>query len=318
MTMTRRQLVGFSIAAAGAAGGLAWLTSRRPADVIIPPDTSRIEQGWLRTDPALLRWRERAPMPIRLQNPASFVIRPDGSLLVAGDCCLHLLNADGSEQRRITCQAPPRDVALLGDGTALIAFADRLAHLNAEGVMQPWVTLPPGAQASGLAASAAGVWVADSAQRRVWCYDPAARQCGVIGDRCEFIVPSAILAVVAAPDGTVWVSNPGRHRLEQFAADTSPLKSWGKAGGAIDAFFGCCNPARIALFPDGRFVTAEKGLPRVKVYSRDGVLASVVAGVECFVQGQKGLVPRVDATGRVLVLDPVKRAIRVFAPLEPA
>ena len=38
-------------------------------------------------------------------------------------------------------------------------------------------------------------------------------------------------------------------------------------------FFGCCNPAQLAVLPDGRFVTAEKGIPRVKIYSRERPLS---------------------------------------------
>ncbi|MGE5531208.1 MAG: hypothetical protein ACM3VW_03690, partial [Bacteroidota bacterium] len=63
--------------------------------------------------------------------------------------------------------------------------------------------------------------------------------------------------------------------------------------------------------PDGRVVTAEKGLPRVKVYKADGTLDSVVVGPE-------GLSPRcvpqiaVTPQGDILVLDPPARAVRVF------
>jgi len=35
---------------------------------------------------------------------------------------------------------------------------------------------------------------------------------------------------------------------------------WGKRSGIAD-FFGCCNPAHLALLPDGRFVTSGKGIP---------------------------------------------------------
>jgi len=80
-----------------------------------------------------------------------------------------------------------------------------------------------------------------------------------------------------------------------------------------EGFCGCCNPSHIALFPDGRFVTSEKGLPRVKVYDAKGVFVGLVAGPDMFAEDAVGLDLAVDSRGRILVLDPARRMVRVFA-----
>jgi hypothetical protein len=80
----------------------------------------------------------------------------------------------------------------------------------------------------------------------------------------------------------------------------------------IEGFCGCCNPTHFAFLPDGSFVTSEKGIPRVKVYDRLGRLAAVVAGPDRFREGVQGLDLAVDQTERILVLDPARRAVRVF------
>ena len=89
-------------------------------------------------------------------------------------------------------------------------------------------------------------------------------------------------------------------------------------------FFGCCNPAHFAILPDGRFVTSEKGIPRIKVYSAQGQFECVVAGPEQLAVDSRQLSdPRlaadkrvfdvaVDSRGRVLVLDPQARSVRVY------
>jgi len=82
----------------------------------------------------------------------------------------------------------------------------------------------------------------------------------------------------------------------------------------LEGFAGCCNPSHFALLPGGGFVTSEKGLPRVKEYSPDGTLRTVVAGSEGFAPGSVGLDLATDPGGRVYVLDPVARAVRVFVP----
>ncbi len=52
----------------------------------------------------------------------------------------------------------------------------------------------------------------------------------------------------------------------------------GTRGAGLGDFFGCCNPAHLAIMPDGRFITSEKGVPRVKVYSDTGEFQQAVAG----------------------------------------
>jgi hypothetical protein len=84
----------------------------------------------------------------------------------------------------------------------------------------------------------------------------------------------------------------------------------------LDGFCGCCNPSHLALTPDGKFITSEKGLPRVKVYDRAGRFECVVAGPDRFARDTVGLDVAVDSTGRILVLDPAAGAVRVFEKRE--
>jgi glucose/arabinose dehydrogenase len=107
-----------------------------------------------------------------------------------------------------------------------------------------------------------------------------------------------------------------------YAGDLGDV--WGSAGSQLADFFGCCNPAHLAMLPDGRFVTSEKGIPRVKIYSSQGKFESVVAGPEQLtVHSLQVVDPREDADkrvfdiaadsqGRVLVLDPQNRSVRVY------
>jgi hypothetical protein len=80
----------------------------------------------------------------------------------------------------------------------------------------------------------------------------------------------------------------------------------------IEGFCGCCNPSHFAIREDGSFVTSEKGIPRIKVYDRLGRLAAVVAGPDNFDEGTVGLDLALDSAQRILVLDPARRAVRIF------
>ena len=101
--------------------------------------------------------------------------------------------------------------------------------------------------------------------------------------------------------------------------------AWGKASAAIDGFCGCCNPIGIALTSDDRYVTCEKGLPRVKVYAEHGEFECVVAGPETFPENARvgagnpvgddakaGLDIALDDKDRVYVLDQVAGNVHVL------
>ena len=82
---------------------------------------------------------------------------------------------------------------------------------------------------------------------------------------------------------------------------------------AIDGFCGCCNPSNVAFLSDGSVVTSEKGIERIKMYSPEGDFKCVVATPASCNEGTKGLDLVVDAEDRILVLDPERRQVRIFA-----
>jgi hypothetical protein len=106
-----------------------------------------------------------------------------------------------------------------------------------------------------------------------------------------FVVPSPYFDLAIAPDGLLRVVNPGRHRVEAYTYDGDFELAWGETSMRIEGFCGCCNPVNFALLPDGKFVTSEKGLPRIKIYDVDGTFMEVVAGPEHFDKNQKASCP---------------------------
>ena len=59
------------------------------------------------------------------------------------------------------------------------------------------------------------------------------------------------------------------------------LGYFGEPGTAPGAFCGCCNPAHFALVPGG-FVTAEKGINRIKRLNEKGEFTEFVSSVNDF------------------------------------
>jgi hypothetical protein len=180
------------------------------------------------------------------------------------------------------------------------------------------------------------VFVADCAGRVVLRYSTSGELIGRIGrhDKARgipgLLIPSPFFDVAVDPDGWLWVVNPGARRLECYSFDGNLELFWHRReSAAVEGFFGCCNPAHFAILPDRRFVTAEKGLLRVKVYSTDGQFECVVAGPEDLdlpSPGQQDLLDHelkavdvaVDSRGRILILDLAGKKVRIYEAKKPA
>jgi len=110
----------------------------------------------------------------------------------------------------------------------------------------------------------------------------------------------------------LWVVNPGMHSLENYTEEGNLREHWNNTSMMTEGFSGCCNPAHFTFLPDGRFVTSEKGLVRVKTYKPSGEFEGVVGPPVKFAEEGKAPDIATDAAGNVYALDFDKKMIRVF------
>lgn len=275
-------------------------------------------------DPQLLTWKQVARIATGLSSVQSFVILNDGTVLVAGEKTLRVLSVDGQVLRDIPLAGSARAVTALEtpEGTRFFAGAgDHVEVFDASGTaLGAWPTLGADAVITCLTPGVSGqtLWAADAGGRVVVELDLSGKVLREIGreDSAKhapgLVVPSAHLDVAIASDGTAWINNPGRHELEAFDASGVMIRQWGEFGSAIDQFGGCCNPTDFFLLSDDRFVTSEKGIPRVKIFDGRGVLQSVVT--TDFVPSVAGIDVAADISGRIWVLDPATRELRLYSP----
>lgn len=287
-------------------------------------------------DPALVHYEECVRVPLNSTTARRCAVAADGRVWVADGRRLRAFRSDGTAAATLTLDDLPRAVEPAADGTLFVAFRDHVRVLEPDGrTRSRWTALPGKPFLTGLAANPreGELYVADSGNRVVYRCDLQGRVQLRLGEKNPdrkvpgLVLPSPFLDVEVGADGLLAINNPGRHLVEFYQRDGERVRSWGRPGVAIDAFCGCCNPIALARRPDGRVIAAEKGLPRVKIYSAAGALESVVAGPSSFAAvasetresmdadtAHDGLDVAVQVDGRVWVLDLVGGVLLAFRP----
>ena len=299
-----------------------------------------------RVDPNLIHYEEAAAVETGMKEPRGIAVGPNDCLCVAGDKAFRIFSAEGKLHTIANTPTEPQAIAVDKKGKTYAAMKDQVIvfDIHEESVVV-WQPMGEKAYLTSIAAGENDVFVADAGALAVLRYDAGGRLVnritgrpallsppaasagegepapGAAADKADdegFIVPSPYFDVALAGKDRLWIVNPGRRRVELYTFDGSLLAHWGKASFKIEGFCGCCNPIHIAVLPGGHLVTSEKGLARVKVYTPGGELASVVAPPAAFAEGTTGLDVAADSRGRIWVLDPAARKVRLFVRKQTA
>lgn len=276
-------------------------------------------ENFKKNDADLIHYLEIKQIPIELQQLTGIAIGKNDELYVSGDKSVLGINYEGNVQETISLSETARCLAIDGNNDLFFGMNDHIEVYDQAGTKKAhWESLGDKALITSVAVSNDYVFLADAGNTIVWKYDKQGNLLAKIGAKNVekeipgFIIPSPYFDVCVDPDGFLWAVNTGHHSLENYTFEGDLRTYWGEFTMEIEGFCGCCNPTHIAILEDGKFVTSEKGIPRVKVYNRLGNLQSIVAGSDQFMEGTTGLDLAIDSKQRIYVLDPKKKAVRIF------
>ncbi|MCA9185286.1 MAG: hypothetical protein R3E01_31690 [Pirellulaceae bacterium] len=278
-------------------------------------------------------YHEELTIPVTNDRVHAIAVGMSGDIYVGGNDLITVWDMTGNLLREWHVDGTTMALAAAGDDDktqVYVALEDRI--LQCDGTGQIVGTLADGdgkAVFTCVVAGPDGVFAADAAHRVVyqWDADGTLRRTfsGTHADDepSGFVVPSPQFDCVVS-DGMVHIVNPGKRQIESYSISTGDLESvWGETGSGKAGFFGCCNPSHLALLSDGRFVTSEKGISRIKVHDVAGQFVAFVAGAE---QLDVKLGATLDsqccsnpctfdvavANDCIYVLDPFEKKVRVF------
>jgi len=275
-------------------------------------------------DPKLILYDEdiAAAMETGFTEARGLAVGADNTVYVAGDEAIHVFRPDGQRGPDVKLDAPPRCLAVDADGTMYVAMKNRVQVVDPGGkISATWPSVGEKAVITSIAVTKSDVYVAVfDTPRIVLRYDKTGKLLGRIGGKDEernipgLFIPSPYFDLAMAPDGLLRVADTGRRRIEAYTPDGDLELFWGESTTRVEGFAGCCNPVNFAIRPDGGFVTAEKGITRVKIYDEAGAFEGVVAAPDRFREASNAaaLDVAVDSRGRVLVLDAHAGTVRVF------
>ena len=270
-------------------------------------------------DSTLIHFKETKNYRISFETPAAITISGN-KIFLAGDSKIQVIGLDGSLTQEITLSGQPQAVEVFGENI-FVAISNAVNVYNGTGMLlKTWPTLTDSAMVTAIAASETSVFVADAGNRKVHRYNHAGQLLASFDGKADegvlhgFIIPSGFSDLDINPDGDLWVVNPGMHALENYTEEGNLREHWNNTNMMTEGFSGCCNPAHYTFLPDGRFVTSEKGLVRVKTYKQSGEFEGVVAAPVKFAEEGKAPDVATDSVGNVYALDFDKKMIRVFEP----
>ncbi len=273
-----------------------------------------------KTDPTLIHYKQAREIRTPLARLRAIAF--DGELYVAGDKCVLQVRPDGTFAPAIGLDDEPRCLAL-ANGRIYVGMRDHVEVISDGKVQARWQSLGPRADLTSIGISRDGrhVFVADRGDSYVVHYDGDGKLLGTIGRDVETGRPDRFLVqmitcfdLAVGADDLLRVADPEKHAIETYSFDGVLQTRWRKDDRGIEGFHGCCNPTDIALLAGGDIVTSEKGtgLPRVKVYDANGKFKSVVAGPDTFDDDNSLLDLATDSAGRIYVMDPSRKSVRVF------
>lgn len=281
--------------------------------------------GLTKIDPTLIAFDCISKFQLDMVKPRGLAVDAEDHIYVGGPDAVSVFSQQGRKLSHVALKGRPTCLAVGADGRLYVGMVEHVEVYSTVGKLAArWPGLGDGSLITSIAISAENVAVADYCKGVVLCFDSAGRKIRVLGAKdgdFAFEVPSPYFDIAFAPDGMLRVVNPGKLRIEAWMLDGNREFHWGADGEGVAGFVGCCNPVHLAVLPDGRIVTSEKGIQRLKIFKADrgfgqnGQLDCVVANPNDFAMGTP-LEVAGDSAGRVIVLEPDAKIVHVFAPKE--
>jgi hypothetical protein len=281
--------------------------------------------------PELITYRQIAVFMCPVQEkPMCFAVQNDSTFIIgtAKPPALSFFDESGTLLQTMDLPEEPTAIVCNELGDIAVAHPEHLALYTAEGDRKAFWQLPDKkSNVHCLVSTPEYLFAADTGKCCIYRFNAKGHL--DLTFRKGFVVYASPITMTFSPhNGLLYITNPGKHRVEVFTqnGEYKPELCWGEPSTSLSGFAGCCNPIALAALDDGRILTVEKAIPRIKIFA-DGKLDGVVTGPDVLDEPPPTLerTPQQPNThyfttvplseGRIAVFDFKYAAVRIFAPI---
>lgn len=206
-----------------------------------------------------------------------------GNVIAGGDNYISCYNNDlTSTIWNVKVDFPVTALAFFND-TLYASSTDRIFLVNSKGeILNEYGPYEDNSLFTSVSVNRKYIALADAGKKMIFVLDKGGEVVRMIGQNSgEFIIPGAYFDVALDSGNNLFDANPGRRRIERRDNSGTLVSYFGEPGLAPESFCGCCNPAHFDLIPGG-FVTAEKGINRIKILNNQGEFVEFVSSMNKF------------------------------------
>jgi hypothetical protein len=227
-------------------------------------------------------WTLFREMQITGGGLSSVTVSEDGIVFLGGDTFVKSLNSDLTDSWNLNTEAKITSLTLSGD-TVFASTSETILVISTSGkLIAEWGPYEGNCILTSVSAGKKFLAIADAGNKRIFILKKNGELNSMMGQSEEqFVIPSPYFDV-ALSDDQLFAANTGHRRIETWTTDGKKLSQFGEPGTAPGAFCGCCNPAHFAVIPQG-FVTAEKGINRIKILDHNGDFVEFVSSQNDFI-----------------------------------
>lgn len=240
------------------------------------------ESGNVLNDTLSDAWKVSNEIRVKEGTLKAVAVALDGKIYLGGDSFVSCYGNDLKLLWNLKTSYPVTSLANYGD-SIFASSTELILIISADGKLKgEWGPFEDKAIITSVASNRSTVAFADAGNRIVFMLDKTGTVKGMIGQNDgQFIVPSPYFDLALGTENTLYVANTGHRRIETRTLDGDLKSYFGEPGMAPAAFCGCCNPAHFVVFDD-KFVTAEKGINRIKIMSKTGEFIEYVSSKNKF------------------------------------
>jgi hypothetical protein len=255
-------------------------------DFIKPAESTKADDVISNGEDIVDAWKISGEYKVNEGSLKAVSVATSGNIFLGGDSFVSCYSNKMQLLWNIKTTSAVTSLSCWGD-SLFASTSDQILVLNRTGkILNEWGPFEDSCMITSISSNSKYVAFADAGNKTVFILDKGGEVKKMIGQNDKhFVIPSPYFDVALDINNNVYAANTGLHRIETYTINGVLKSQFGEAGTAPGSFCGCCAPPHFAIIPQG-FVTAEKGINRIKIINKNGEFVEFVNSKNNFIKSE--------------------------------